>query len=73
MNVDSFIKGVQRASSSREQRQGKQQDANAVINEPVLTKYTPAHADASVFDLEHYKVELIAKAVAYITNNKQRE
>lgn len=72
MNVDAFIKGVQRANSSREQRQGKRQDANAVTSEPVLTKCTPALADASVLDLEHYRVELIAKAIAHI-NNKQRK
>lgn len=70
MNIGAFIKGVQRANSSRGQRQGKQQDTNAVANEPVLTKYTPA--DASVLDLEHYRVELIAKAIAHI-NNKQRK
>lgn len=73
MNVDAFIKGVQRAKSSREQRQGKQQDTNAVSNKSVSTKNTPALADAPAFDLEHYRVELIAKAIAYITNNKQRE
>jgi hypothetical protein len=72
MKVDAFIKGVQRANSSREQRQGKRQDANAVTSEPVLTKCTPALADASVLDLEHYRVELIAKAIAHI-NNKQRK
>ncbi|WP_146048256.1 hypothetical protein [Pseudomonas putida] len=72
MNVDALIKGVQRANSSRKQRQAKQQDTNAVINEPVLNKYTPALADASVLDLEYYRVELIAKAIAHI-NNKQRK
>lgn len=72
MNVDAFIKGVQRASSSREQRQAKQQDTNAVTNKPALTKNTPALADAPAFDLEHYRVELIALAIAHI-NNKQRK
>ncbi|WJN48286.1 hypothetical protein [Pseudomonas asiatica] len=73
MNIDSFIKGVQRSNANRMQRQVKQQDTNAVTNEPVLTKHTPALADTSAFDLEHYRIELIAKAVAYITNNKQKE
>lgn len=71
MNVDAFVKGVQRANSSREQRQAKKQDANAVSNKSVLTKNTPALADASAFDSEHYRVELINKAVAYI--NEQRK
>ncbi|MCE0875848.1 MULTISPECIES: hypothetical protein [Pseudomonas] len=72
MNVDAFIKGVQRANSSRGQRQGRQQDTKAVTSEPVLTKHTPVLVDASAFDLEHYRVELIAKAIAHI-NNKQRK
>lgn len=68
MNIDAFTKGLYRANANRKQRQVKQQDVNAVTNEPVLTKYTPALAD----DLEHYRVELIAKAIAHI-NNKQRK
>lgn len=73
MNIDAFTKGLQRANANRKQRQVKQQDANAVTNKPVLTKNTPVLADAPAFDLEHYRVELISKAVAYITNNKQRK
>ncbi|WP_440091221.1 hypothetical protein [Pseudomonas putida] len=73
MNIDAFTKGLQRANANRKQRQVKQQDANAVSNKPVLTKHAPAFADASAFDLEHYRVEIITKAIAYITNNKQRE
>ncbi|MET3675252.1 MULTISPECIES: hypothetical protein [unclassified Pseudomonas] len=73
MNVDVFTKGLQRAAlANRKQRQVKRQDANAVTNEPVLTKHTPVLADASTFDLEHYRVELINKAIAHI-NNKQRK
>ncbi|MEC4560139.1 hypothetical protein [Pseudomonas inefficax] len=72
MNIDAFTKGLQRANANRKQRQAKQQDTNAVSNKSVLTKNTPALADASAFDLEHYRVELIAKAIAHI-NNKQRK
>lgn len=73
MNVDAFIKGLQRANASRKQRQAKQQDANAMSHKPVLTKNTPALADAPVLDLEHYRVELIAKAIAHINNKQQRK
>ncbi|WP_410480822.1 hypothetical protein ACJ70E_17465 [Pseudomonas plecoglossicida] len=72
MNIDAVTKGLQRANANRKQRQIKRQDANTVTNEPVLTKHTPALADASEFDLEHYRVKLISKAIAYI-NNKQRK
>lgn len=73
MSLDSFTRGLKRAAAQRKQRQSKEQDANAVNNKPVFTKRKPALAGASAFDLEHYRVELIAKAVAYITNNKQRK
>ncbi|GLO48340.1 hypothetical protein PPUN109347_49050 [Pseudomonas putida] len=67
MNIDAFTKGLKRANANRKQRQSKQQDANALNNRPAL-----ADADAPSLDLEHYRVEPIAKAIAYI-NNKQRK
>ncbi|WP_146050488.1 hypothetical protein [Pseudomonas putida] len=72
MSLDSFTRGLKRATAQRKQRQSKEQDANAVNNKPVFTKRKPALAGASAFDLEHYRVELINKAIAYI-NNKQRK
>ncbi|SPO57516.1 protein of unknown function [Pseudomonas sp. JV551A1] len=68
MNIDAFTKGLQRANANRKQRQVKQQDANVVSNKPVLTKHAPALADTPSLDLEHYRVELIAKAIAHINN-----
>lgn len=75
MNIDAFTKGLQRANANRKQRQAKQQGTNAANNKLVLTKNTLALADANdpVLDLEHYRVELIAKAIAHINNNKQKE
>lgn len=72
MRIDAFTKGLQRANANCKQRQAKQQDTNAVSKKSVLTKNTPALADAPAFDLEHYRVELIAKGIAHI-NNKQRK
>ncbi|MRF41629.1 hypothetical protein GIJ78_13915 [Escherichia coli] len=69
MNVDVFTKGLQRANANRKQRQVKQQDTNAKLS-PVLTK--PILASSTVFDLEVYRIGIIAKAIAHI-NNKQRE
>ncbi|MFI7838835.1 hypothetical protein [Pseudomonas asiatica] len=64
MNIDAFTKGLKRANANR-----KQQDTNAKLS-PVLTK--PALASSTVFDLEVYRIGIIAKAIAHI-NNKQRK
>ncbi|WP_128637138.1 hypothetical protein [Pseudomonas taiwanensis] len=64
MNVDVFTKGLERANANR-----KQQDTNAKLS-PVLTK--PVLASSTVFDLEVYRIGIIAKAIAHI-NNKQRK
>lgn len=65
MNIDAFTKGLQRANANRKQRQVKQQDTNA--------KLSPVLASSTVFDLEVYRIGIIAKAIAHIINNKQRK
>lgn len=65
MNIDSLTKGLQRANANRKQRQAKQQDTNA--------KPSPALASSTVFDLEVYRLGIIAKATTHIMNNKQRK
>lgn len=74
MNVDSFIKGVQRANANRKQRQSKQH-TNTVSKpasvEPVSSEHASVLAVAPAFDLELYRIEIISKAIARIMNNKQ--
>lgn len=69
---DYFTKGLKRTLERRSQQQANTASEPA-SNESVLTKDTPALADAPVFDLEHYRVELITLAIAYINNKQQRK
>lgn len=74
MNVDSLIKGVQRANANREKRQSKQH-TNTVSKpasvEPVSSEHASVLAVAPTFDLELYRIEIISKAIAHIMNNQQ--
>ncbi|WP_251961759.1 hypothetical protein [Pseudomonas sp. Marseille-Q5299] len=93
MNVDSFIKGMQRANANRLQRQVQQQQANAVNNKPVtiepavtepvlakpvLTVVQPVKQQATQleaikpeFNLEAYRLDIIAKAIALILKQQK--
>lgn len=72
MNVDSFIKGMQRANANRKQRQTKQQ-ANTVTGKPVAVEPSSAVAASPDFDLEAFRLDIIRKAIAKIMINKQKE
>ncbi len=72
MNVDSFIKGVQRANTNRKQRQTKQQ-ANTVTGKSVVVEQSPAIVVSPGFDLEAFRLDIIRKAIAKIMLNKQKE
>ncbi|WP_323616311.1 hypothetical protein [Pseudomonas putida] len=72
MNVDSFIKGLQRANANRKPRQTKQH-ANAVTGKPVVVEPSPVVAASSGFDLEAFRLDIIRKAIAKIMINKQKE
>lgn len=72
MNVDSFIKGMQRANANRKQRQTKQL-TSTVTNKSVLAEPSPAVVASPGFDIEAFRLDIIRKAIAKIMFNKQKE
>lgn len=72
MNVDSFIKGMQRANANRKQQHTKQY-TNTATGKPVVVAPSPAVVASPGFDLEAFRLDIIRKAIAKIMFNKQKE
>lgn len=71
MNIESSMKGFNRAFARHKQRQANQQQTSVESNKPACIK--PVLASSPVFDLELYRVDIISKAITHIMNNKQKE
>ncbi|WP_155738413.1 hypothetical protein [Pseudomonas monteilii] len=63
MNLDAFTKGIKRATAQRKQQQRK---AVSTPIKPAMQQQTAKPA----FNYEAYRLDIIAKAVAYISKLK---
>ncbi|GLR34716.1 hypothetical protein [Pseudomonas plecoglossicida] len=78
MSIDSTIQGLNRAFARLKQRQAIQQQTDAASSKPtgiksVFDERSPALTSMPAFDLELYRIDIIAKAIAHIIRNRQKQ
>jgi len=69
VNVDAFTKGIKRATAQRKQQQTKA--VNIPIRQPAQQPVVATVPSKPVFNLEVYRLDIIAKAIAHIFNKQK--
>ncbi|UVL30134.1 hypothetical protein [Pseudomonas donghuensis] len=74
MNGDYAIKGIERAFARLKRQKANQQTAKSVLTalQPVKQQAANPVDIKPEFNLEAYRLDIIARAIARIMNNKQK-